>query len=236
MCAIGTSNSSVEGSVGSAYVFQKVDSSVGWFEKVKIVPPDGIVGDWFGRRLSISGDGKTLAVSAIYDGNNPRPAYVYVENGGVWSLQARLDPYDGNLNTGIGSSISVSHDGNVCALLSMSVQPGVFVFERTGTTWSQTAKILTDLGAVSADMSRDGTTCIVGSTTGHGAGGSMTGNAYVSVKRNGVWTSPIKLMAVDGQHDDRFGLPVLLNSDGTTAFISAVHGGSNYRDAIYIFV
>lgn len=236
VCAIGTSNSSVEGSVGSAYVFQKIDNSVGWFEKVKIVPPDGIVRDWFGRRLSISGDGKTLAVSATSDANNPRPAYIYVENGGVWSLQARLDPYDGNLNNAIGSNISVSHDGNVCALLSMSVQPGVFVFERTGTTWSQTAKIPTGPNVYSSHMSRDGKTCIVGLTYGQGGAGTMNGKALVYVKRNGVWTSPIELMPVDGQRDESFGRPVLLNGDGTTAFIGTYSNMAGHIDAVYVFV
>lgn len=235
VCAIGTSDSSTAYSPGSAYVFVK--SGGVWSQQTKIDPPDGVHGGYFGRFLSISGDGNTLAVSAISNANNPLMPYIYVRSGSAWNLQSRLVLSDGgNLNIGIGVFITLSSDGNTCGFLSNSINTGMFLFERTGSSWTQTAKILTGLGPASSHMSRDGTTCIVGSITGHGAGGSMTGNAHVSVKRNGVWTSPIKLMAVDGQHDDRFGLPVLLNSDGTAAFISAVNGGGNYKDAIYIFV
>lgn len=232
VCAIGTSDSSTAYSPGSAYVFVK--SGGVWSQQTKIDPPDGIHGGYFGRFLSISGDGNTLAVSAI--GSVIMP-YIYVRSGSDWNLQSRLVLSDGgNTNIAIGTFITLSSDGNTCGFLSQSINPGMFLFERTGSMWTQTAKILTGLGPVSSHMSRDGTACIVGSVTGHGAGGSMTGNAHVSVKRNGVWTSPIKLMAADGQHDDRFGSPVLLNGDGTAAFISAVNSGGTYKSAVYIFV
>lgn len=235
VCGIGASQFSEVNSPGSAYVFVK--SGGVWGQQTKIDPPDGVHGGYFGRFLSISGDGNTLAVSAISSANSPIMPYIYVRSGSAWNLQSRLVLSEGgNYNIAIGTFITLSSDGNTCGFLSQSINPGMFLFERTGGGWTQTAKILTGLGPVSSHMSRDGTACIVGSITGHGAGGSMTGNAHVSVKRNGVWTSPIKLMAADGQHDDRFGSPVLLNGDGTAAFISAVNSGGTYKSAVYIFV
>lgn len=235
VCGIGTSESSTAYSPGSAYVFVK--SGGVWSQQTKIDPPDGIHGGYFGRFLSISGDGNTLAVSAVSSANSPLMPYIYVRSGSAWNLQSRLVLSDGgNYNVIIGVNIALSSDGNTCGFLSHSINPGMFLFERTGSTWTQTAKILTGLGPVSSHMSRDGTTCIVGSVTGHGAGGSMTGNAHVSVKRNGVWSGPMRIIATDGLHDDRFGNPVLLSGDGTLAFVGAVTRDYRNRDSVYVFV
>jgi len=232
VCAIGTAESSTEYSPGSAYVFVK--SGGVWSQQTKIDPPDGIHGGYFGRFLSISGDGNTIAVSAIGSVNNP---YIYVRSGSAWNLQSRLVLSDGgNYNTAIGAYISLSSDGNTCGFLSHSVNPGLFVFERSGTTWTQVAKILTGISATSSHMSRDATTCIVGSSQAGGPAGYMVGDAHVSVKRNGVWSTPVKIIATDGINNDGFGNPVLLSGDGTLAFVRAVTRDYRNRDSVYVFV
>lgn len=235
VCGIGASEFSEVNNPGSAYVFVK--SGGVWGQQTKIDPPDGIHGDFFGRFLSISGDGNTLAVSAVSGSVNPKMPYIYVRSGSAWNLQSRLVLSDGeNFNVNIGAFIALSSDGNTCGFLSKSTNPGMFLFERTGSMWTQTAKILTGFAPSSSHMSRDGKTCIAGSINTHGGTGTMGGKARVSVKRNGLWTSPIELMAADGQHDDWFGSTVLLNSDGTTAFISSSDNDTNRQGAIYIFV
>lgn len=234
VCAIGTQDMTTAYRPGTAYVFVKIGNV--WSQQAKIEPSDGVEGGRFGCYLSISGDGNTLAVSNPANVNNPRAAYIYVRTGSSWNLQARLMPSDGNYNIAIGTFISLSSDGNTCGFLSQSVNMGFFLFERTGASWTQVDKILTGTSATSYHMSRDATKCIVGSITGHGVGDSMTGNAHVSVKRNGVWSGPMKIIATDGLHDDRFGRPVLLSGDGTLAFVSAITNDYRNRDSVYVFV
>lgn len=230
VCAIGTAEMSTAYSPGSAYVFVK--SGGVWSQQTKIDPPDGVHGGYFGRFLSISGDGNTVAVSAIGSVNSP---YIYVRSGSVWNLQARLMPSDWNYNSGIGWNITLSSDGNTCGFLANVEVPGMFLFERTGSIWTQTDKILTGLNPHSAHMSRDGKTCIVGSPQASGPAGSMVGDAHVSVKRNGVWSTPMKIIATDGLNNDHFGSPVLLSGDGTLAFVSAVTRDYRNRDSVYVF-
>ena len=85
-------------------------------------------------------------------------------------------------------------------------------------------------------MSRDGKTCIVGSPHASGPAGSMVGDAHVSVKRDGVWSTPVKIIATDGLNNDGFGNPVLLSGDGTLAFVGAVTRDYRNRDSVYVFV
>ena len=231
VCGIGTSDMSTEYSPGSAYVFVK--SGGVWSQQTKIDPPDGIHGGYFGRFLSISGDGNTLAVSAI--GSVIMP-YIYVRSGSDWNLQSRLVVDDGYGIPGVGLNITLSSDGNTCGFLANTVNTGLFLFERTGSTWTQIGKILNGSNVYSSHMSRDGKTCILGLIYGQGGAGTMNGKALVSVKSNGVWTSPIELVPVDGMRDESFGVSVLLSSDGATAFISSYNNNANHQDAVYIFV
>lgn len=231
VCGIGTSDMSAAYSPGSAYVFVK--SGGVWSQQTKIDPPDGIHGGYFGRFLSISGDGNTLAVSAIGSVNMP---YIYVRSGSDWNLQSRLVLDGGYGISAVGWNITLSSDGNTCGFLASTVDTGLFLFERTGSTWAQTAKILNGSNVYSSHMSRDGKTCIIGLIYGPGGAGTMNGKALVSVKSNGVWKSPIELMPVDGMRDESFGHPVLLNGDGTTAFIGTYSNMAGHIDAIYIFV
>lgn len=231
VCAIGTSDLSTAYSPGAAYVFVKSGSV--WSQQTKIDPPDGIHGGYFGRFLSISGDGNTLAISAIGSVTMP---YIYVRSGSAWNLQSRLVLDGGYGISAVGWNITLSSDGNTCGFLASTVDTGLFLFERTGSTWAQTAKILNGSNVYSSHMSRDGKTCIVGLIYGPGGAGTMNGKALVSVKSNGVWKSPIELMPVDGMRDESFGRPVLLNGDGTTAFIGTYSNMAGHIDAIYIFV
>lgn len=234
VCAIGTFDNTPLDEPDSAYVFVK--SGGVWSQQKKIDPPNGVQTGNFGRFLSISGDGNTLAVSTVGNNSSPTMPCIYVRSGSDWNLQSFLGVNNGSNNGNVGWDITLSSDGNTCAFLDHGPNAGMFLFERTGSTWTQTAKILTSGDPYHSHMSRDGTACIVGSPYSTGNYGQSSGVAHVSVKRNGVWTTPIELQPSDGQSLDYFGRSVLLNGDGTAAFIGSNNRVGSLEPAVYVFV
>jgi FG-GAP repeat len=147
-----------------------------------------------GLAVSLSGDGNTAIVGGPVDNGNIGAAWVFIRSRGVWTQQTKL------IGTGVigpyaaqGSSVSLSSDGNIAivggpddnypASGSTNVDPGAaWVFTRSGTVWTQQAKLIgtgaignADQGA-SVGLSSNGT-AIVGGYFDN----SNTGAAWVYV-------------------------------------------------------
>ena len=123
--------------------------------------------DEFGRTLSLSADGNTLAVGAPSEdsnatgvngdqGNNfppdadPSPffdpqqadagaVYVFTRDELSWSQQAYIKANDTDLWAGFGISLSLSTDGDMLAIGTDWGSVAVYVFSRSGTNWHQQA-------------------------------------------------------------------------------------------------
>jgi hypothetical protein len=128
-------------------------------EVQKIFPADGGEGDWFGENIAIDLNQTTLVVGAQKHNpsgkDNAGAAYVYVKNEGSWVLQAKLAPSTLVATDGFGYSVSISGDGNTIAVgAPYTDEPGVadrgsvFIFTRSGTTWTQRIKIVAPGGGI----------------------------------------------------------------------------------------
>ena len=163
--------------------------------------------DWFGRNISLSGDGNTLAVGALKEDSNA---------------------------TGIGGD-----DDNNLATDSGAV----YVFSRSGTTWTQQAYVkasntqASDGFGVSVSLSRDGNTLAVGAThedsNAVGIGGdddnnsiSSSGATYVFSRNGTTWTQQAYVKASNTGAYDWFGGSLSLSSDGNTLAV-----GANFEDS-----
>jgi hypothetical protein len=99
----------------------------------------------------------------------------------------------------------------------MLSRPGsAYVFTRSGSTWTQQAK-LTASDAAAGDLFGDpvsvsGDTAVVGAY-GNDDAGSWSGSAYVFTRSGGVWTQQAKLTASDAAADDWFGISVSVSGD-----------------------
>jgi hypothetical protein len=85
-------------------------------------------------------DGDTLAASTVNG-----PTYVFVRSGTAWAQQAALSPADGAPGANFGSSVALDENTIVVGAPRTSYQstPGaVYVFERTGTMWAETTKLV----------------------------------------------------------------------------------------------
>ena len=218
-----------------------------WVQQAELIASDGASFDYFGGSVAISGE--TVVVGA--DSNdgirlNAGAAYVFVRSGASWAQQVKLTANDATEGSFFGTSVSIS-DGTVVAgadgagLRAGSNIGAAYVFVRSGTAWSQQAKLgASDAadgdffgGAVSV---LDGTV-IVGAR-GDDDAGSSSGSAYVFVRDGSVWTEQAKLAAADGASGDFFGFSIAVS--GEMAVVGApsppVGSGADDPGGAYVFV
>jgi hypothetical protein len=216
-------------------------------EQAKLVPADGAANDYFGTSVAISGDGNIAIIGARLDddkGSNSGSAYIYIRSGTTWSQQAKLVAADGVASDFFGQSVAISSDGNTAIIGAHydNNKGSAYIYIRSGTTWSQQAKLVAADGATSDEfgnsvaISSDGNTAIIGAYLDDDKG-SNSGSAYIFTRAGTTWSQQAKLVAADGAASDYFGWSVAISSDGNTAIIGAYlddDKGSNSGSA-YIF-
>jgi len=230
---------------GSAYVFTR--SGTTWTEQAKFTASDAATGDQFGISVSISGD--TAIVGAVFNddaGSRSGSAYVFTRSGTTWTQQDKLTALDAAADDFFGISVSISGDTAIVGAVfnddAGSASGSAYVFTRSGTTWTQQAK-LTASDAAADDFFGDsvsisGDTTIVGARFNDDVA-TNSGSAYVFVKPGTGWvdaTEDAKLTASDAAADDQFGNSVSISGD--TAIVGARFNDDvpNNSGSAYVFV
>ncbi len=210
-----------------------------WTEEAKITAADGVEDDSFGFDVALDGDTAVIGAPGDFYFADPPvttgKAYVFVRSGTTWAEQADLIPADATLGDFFGGAVALDGD---TALVSSHMDDAMgtfagsaYVFVRTGTTWSEQAKLLpsgTNHVAFGLDVALHGDTALVGSP-GSGLGGS----AFVFVRSGTVWTQQQTLSASDAEFGDAFGNVVALHGD--TALVTSAWD-DDARGAVYAFV
>ena len=203
-------------------------------------------------------DGDQLNNSA----SNSGAVYVYVRTGDIWSQQAYLKASNTEATDSFGNSLSISGDGNTIAIsayLESSNATGVngdqasnsangsgavYVFNRTGSTWSQQSYLKasnTEAGdgfGIDVSLSKDGNTLAVGARgedsnatgiNGDSSNNSVanSGSAYVFVRSGNTWSQQAYVKASNPEANDYFGQSVSISGDGTTLAVAAYQEDSN---------
>jgi hypothetical protein len=115
-------------------------------------------------------------------------AYAFTRTGSTWSEQAKLTASDGAIGDSFGSSVAVSADTAVVGAFFDTVganaaQGSAYAFTRTGSTWSQQAKLTASNGAASdqfgSSVAVDGDTAVVGARQDDVGANAFQGSAYV---------------------------------------------------------
>ena len=153
-------------------------------------------------------------------GRNSGAAYVFTRRGTEWVEHAKLVAADETQGDYFGISVAIdgttalvgAHRGNE----PFADGGAVYVFERTGATWNQTAKLLAPDGAnfsyFGISVGLDGNTAIVGATRDDEAGNDA-GAAYVFVRDQFGWTQQAKLIGNNTKAEDNFGYAVDVDGD-----------------------
>ena len=189
--------------------------------------------DNFGGAIAVSGD--TAVVGSSYmnveSAFEVGRAFVYVRSGDTWSMQAELVGSDGGEFDMFGGSAAIDGDTIV---IGAAHSPGlvfapskhvntqglgkVYVYARSGTSWSMQAEILPDDGMVAdgfgSTVALGGDTLLIGAPGPNRITGpsDAIGVAFVYARAGTSWSLQAKLQPSDGAADDRFGSRVALDA------------------------
>jgi hypothetical protein len=204
----------------------------------KLTAFDAAAGDSLGFSAAIHGD--TSVVGAFRDdnagGTDAGAAYVYFRNGISWAQQSKLTASDAAASDQLGADVGISGDTAVVGANLDDHAGGVdagaaYVFVRSGTVWSQQAKLTasdaaaSDRFGTSVDISGD--TIIVGTPVSD-AGATDSGAAYVFTRSGTVWTQEQKLTPPDIVAFSLFGTSVAVHGDTAVVGRNGDTNGSAY--------
>ena len=234
---------------GAAYIFTRSGSS--WSQQAKLRSADASSSDYFGYSVSISNNGDTAIIGAHYEDPipfNSGAAYIFTRSGTSWSQQAKLVASDAENGDQFGKSVYISGDGNTAIAgayledATASNAGSAYIFTRSGSSWSQQAKIqaedadASDGFGTQVCISNDGNTAVSSARTDEEAGANA-GSAYVFIRSGTTWSQQSKIIGSDTEANDYFGVDVSISGDGNTVIIGAGNEDTNGADAgsVYIF-
>jgi hypothetical protein len=210
------------------------------------------------------GGGEVYASGAVY---------VFARSGATWAQQAYVKASNPQMSAEFGHAVVLSADGNTMAVSaywegskatginadqhdeSIPQAGAVYVFTRTGTTWTQQAYIKAsntgeagteekfgdgDQFGVSLAISDDGRTLAVGAisedSNAAGINGDQANNAaqsagavYVFARSGNSWAQQAYVKASNPDPGDMFGYSVALNVDGNTLAVGSYDEGGSSR-------
>ncbi len=179
---------------GSAYVFSRAGTV--WSQEAKLTPTGASGSDEFGTSVSL--DASRIVVGAPFADRTtvtPGAAFVFERAGTVWTETATLMSIDLDGNDRFGHSVD-NRSGTIVVGASMDNHLGVtmgstYVFEQTGTSWVQEAKVLPFAGGFQDEfgqsVSTDGNSIAVGSWRREDTAGVEQGAGYAFLIRRGVF-------------------------------------------------
>jgi hypothetical protein len=199
--------------------------------------------------------------------------YVYARTGATWAQQAYVKPSNPQMGAEFGHAVVLSADGNTMAVSayweaskatgingdqsdeSIPQAGAVYVFTRTGTTWTQQAYVKAsntgeagtedkfgdgDQFGVSIALSDDGRTLAVGAISEDSASAGINGNqadnsatsagaVYVFLRTGNTWAQQAYIKASNPDPADMFGYSVALSADGNTLAVGSYDEGGSFR-------
>jgi hypothetical protein len=180
-------------------------------------------GEYFGNSVAIAGS--TAVVGAEGANSAEGAVYVYVHSGKSWSEQAALTDPAAAAGDRFGDSVAIT--GSAAATLVVgafganSATGAAYVFTRSGTTWSEQAKLTASNGAAGdyfgSSAAIAGSYAVIGASDG----GSGPGSAYVFNRSasTGAWSQQAGLADPYNTDGDYFGDSVAI--DGSNVLVGA---------------
>ncbi len=234
-----TTNVALASQQGATYVYRR--SGATWPLEGTLIASDGLAGDRLG--YSVSGAGNTVLTGAFQDdvgGSADRgSAYLWTRVVSTWSQGQKLVAAEGVQDELMGQAVAI--DGNTAlvgvphdTVNGVGWQGSVFVYVKSGATWSQQARIVASDGGASDEfgsaVALSGNTALVGAP-----GDAVTaGSAYVFVRSGSVWSQQQKLTVAGAQESDRLGESVAISAD--TALLGMPGDGAASQGAAFVFV
>ena len=223
---------------GSAYIFYY--DSTNWYQQAKLTASDGADLDIFGKSVSISGNYVVIGATGNDDnGSCSGSAYIFSRSGTIWTEQAKLTASDAATEDNFGYSVSISGDYAVIGAIGNDENGthagAAYIFNRSGTIWSQQAKLLASDGVAHDHFGKSvaifGDYCVIGA-------GDVDDNGFCYIfKRSGTsWYQQAKLVASDGASQDLFGYSVSIFDDYAVIGACGDDDNGSCSGSTYIFI
>jgi hypothetical protein len=257
----GNQINNISGESGAVYVFAR--SGATWVQHAYIKASNTGDFDRFGASVAIEGDTLVVGANSEQssatgvNGNQNNnsvfgagAAYVFVRSGSTWTQQAYLKASNTQSSDSFGDSVAIDGDtiavgatgedssatgvnGDQASNGAMS-SGAVYVFVRSGTTWSQQAYIKasnTDSAdRAGASLAISGDTLVVGAPFENGGGDGVNpdendnsepdaGAVYVFIRSGTIWSQQAYLKAGASRQAQLFGLTV--DVDGSMLVVGA---------------
>ena len=263
----GNQTNNLASGSGAAYVFKRTNTT--WSQQAYLKASNTEINDGFGFSVAISGDTIVVGADSEDSGatgvngnqsdnsvGNSGAAYVFTRSGSTWSQQAYLKASNPDIADGFGLATAVSgdtiligtylEDSNATGINgnqndnTASQSGAVYVFFRSGTTWSQQAYLKasnTDANDKFGDaLTIDGETAVIGArgegSNATGVNGDQSNNSlsgagavYVFVRNGSTWSQQAYLKASNPNSSDSFGGAVAILGD--TLVVGASSEDSN---------
>jgi hypothetical protein len=215
---------------GETYVF--TNAAGVWTETQRLATSDGQSGDAFGGAVAISGTRLLISASGarIDDRYAQGAVYLFTQAGGNWTETQKIVASDGIESDQLGTSLAIDGDtALIGAVWYHGGQGAVYVFNDSGSTWTQTQRLgasdgagIAGIGLPETDyfgisVALQGTTALVGATNVTINGNPGQGAAYQFTRAAGTFTSSHTFTASDGVANDYFGISVAMDGDNVAA-------------------
>jgi hypothetical protein len=177
-----------------------------------------------GWSVALSADGDTALVGGPNDNSGKGAVWVFTRSGKTWTQQGRkLVGTGAPANADQGGSVALSGDGDTALVGGDGGKGAVWVFTRSGKTWTQQGPKLVGTGAVgsanqgsSVALSSDGDTALIGGYDDNGGLGAV----WVFTRSGSTWTQQGRKLVGGGAVGYAFGgTSVALSGDGNTALV-----------------
>ena len=216
---------------GTVYVFANDGNT--WRPVGDIVAPEPVMGDHFGRSMSLHGERLLIGSTGLED--EVGAAYVFERDAqNTWSYVATLTVSDAVPDDGYGAAVALTEDYAFVGAPSTNENPGsVYVFTRGADgAWSQSDKLTGSDSEGDAGFGR--AVVVTDSTAIIGAPGESnnSGAIYVFEHDGGTWAEATKLSARSVSQGGRLGSSLYTN--GNLLLAGAPRHGGNVG-AVVVF-
>ena len=234
---------------GAGYVFQRDEGGLNnWGEVKKLTAPAPQVNDNFGGSAAISGD--TAVLGAPRQDAWAGAGYVFQRDAGGpdnWGQVKQLVASDAEFSDLFGDTVALSGDTAILGAFGEdaggSEAGAAYIFERDagGTdNWGEVTKLTASDAEASAlfgsSVAVSGDTTVVGASWSFFSTGA--GAAYLFARDEGGadnWGEVGKLIASDGEANDRFGQSLATSGDTTIVGAPSEDAGGSGAGAAYVF-
>lgn len=229
------------GKKGVAHVYARDSASNSWALQA-VLPydfPSGTIAS--SQAIAIDGDTIVLGVPIRADAAAgtvlPGEAHVYHRSGTTWTLQGTLSDPASLPDDAFAWSVAIS--GDVIALGAIGLagrEGGVYVFDRTGTTWSLRQQLTASNGSANdcfgcaVDVEND--RIVVGAPNKN----SVTGAVYVFERMGSTWMEKAIVRASGATAELAFGAAVAIDGDNLAVGAPfAEAAGQQFAGRAYLF-